>query len=353
MNTSGRNIAVLGLGAVAVAVMAAGGIFLLSQNGEPDREALMAALRTELPAYWSVSSIEIEATTTDKAEDPPVFRQRFVAAAAPGEDLFGPASQEEGAVPFVAIELKQRGMEDVRLHGIAESRRSDWKWQTAIDVENPVLDFGVPVSSFAEPALMSGSDDAHQVRSELGAVAGLIDELADLDWNWTGGAPDRLLGGPDEFALWPAIERELPAYLVLRRVDISTTRRQPGEAGGPLFWQEFKATVAPTEPLYRPARDEKQVGPFIAVQRTAIPTEEFHLRGTAASSGPYDAWATEVRLLDSEAELGLPGSGHSRPVVVAGSDEAARVTSKLTSVLPAMEHVGRAPWVSIDQLGSQ
>ena len=289
----------------------------------------------------------------DEAEDPPVFRQRFAAVAVPREDLVGPASQEWSARPFVAIELKRRGMEDTRLHGIAESRQGNDRWQTTIDVENPVLEFGVPVSSFAEPALMSGSDDALQVRSELGTVAGLVDELARLDWNWSGGAPDRLLRGPGEFELWPAIESRLPAYLVLRWVDISTTRRRPGEASGPAYTQEFMATVAPTEPLYRPTRDGQRVAPFLEVERTAIPTEAFGLRGTAVSGGSSDAWTTEIQLLDSEARRGLPRSGFSRPVVVAESEEAKRLASKLTSVLPVLERIENAPWVSAGRPGAQ
>ncbi len=353
MSASGRNFAILGLGAIAAAILAAGGFFLFFQNKEPDQDVLLAALQRELPAYWSVSSIEIDATAVDEAEDPPVFRQRFVAIAAPSEDLFVHDSHETGVEPFVALELKRRRLEDVRLHGIADSRQNNESWQTSIELENPVLEFGVPISRFAGPALVPGSDDALRIRSELGNIASLIDGQADLEWNWIGGAPGRLSGGPDEFAIWHAIERELPAFFVLRWVDISSTLRRFGEEDGPVYRQEFKATVAPNEPLYSPVRDGELISPFLEIERVAIPTAAFELWGTAMSRNSGNAWVTEIQFVDAAANLGLPRSGYSRPVIVSGSEEATKTASKLASVRLATERVAKAPWVSMGQLGNQ
>ena len=108
------------------------------------------------------------------------------------------------------------------------------------------------------------------------------------------------------------------------------------------YRQAFRAAVAATETLYRPAADGAGSFPFLAVERAALPTEEFALAGVALSRIAGGAWSTAVSLEGSAAGFGLPRSGFARPVVTAGSEEAAAIATMLASARGITEGVRRA-----------
>lgn len=148
-------------------------------------------------------------------------------------------------------------------------------------------------------------------------------------------------GGPGEEQVRAALGERLPAYWSVRSIDVSVSSKSDDE-DSPVYRQRFEATVAPKEDLYVAAYSEGSIGPFMVVKRTSGPAKEYKLHGVATSTSKHDGWATELVLDNSVDGLGIPRSGFSEPVVVAGSDHAARIETELKSARKLAEMVANA-----------
>lgn len=135
---------------------------------------------------------------------------------------------------------------------------------------------------------------------------------------------------PDEDVIRQALGEDLPSYWMVRTVAIAVSRRNE-DAGSPLYRQRFEAVVSPREVLFVPADEGKSINPFRPVREKSAPAEEHTLHGVAATRAVNERWATTIVLDNTVAELGTPRSAFSEPVVVDGSERAARIEADLNS----------------------
>ena len=133
---------------------------------------------------------------------------------------------------------------------------------------------------------------------------------------------------PSESDIAKALASELPAYWSVAAVKISHSQREGDEAAR-IYRQRFAATLKPRLNLYVVDESRRQLGPFTVVTLMAATTREFGLHGTATSTLRLGRWAPAFSLENSVSGLGRPRALFDRPVVVAGSERAARVENEL------------------------
>ena len=162
--------------ATLVCLVAASLLFLTSDK--PDEGVIAHALGDALPAYWSVKSTRISATSRSESEGSESFRQRFESVVAPREELYVAAPGNVNIEPFTLVDAKSGPSNHYTLHGIATSTASLDRWSTEIALDNSVSELGVPRSAFDGPILMAGSEEATRVAEELNAARELTDIVA-------------------------------------------------------------------------------------------------------------------------------------------------------------------------------
>ncbi len=141
----------------------------LAQNAPGDAEITLA-LRADLPAYWSVESVDIRASVNDGDEVTPRYRQRFVANVVPNEDLYALAPGGQAMGPFKLLVTTRTTTEAYKLYGIASSGLALGDWVTEVALENPVETLGRPASLFSVPVVVAGSKDVERVAAHLMAT---------------------------------------------------------------------------------------------------------------------------------------------------------------------------------------
>ena len=136
---------------------------------------------------------------------------------------------------------------------------------------------------------------------------------------------------PDEQVILNALGEILPVYWYVESLTISVSSEEEVE-GTTSFKQRFEATVAPKEHLYIATPDNENIGPFVVIVSKTPEFEKYKLHGIATSTLSLKEWSTKLDLDNSVGELGLPRSSFDSPVLVADSEEAARVTERLNAV---------------------
>ena len=140
--------------AVAVAVCSPA----LAQD-EPGPDEIGAALNLDLPGWWQVANVEIQASVNDGDDISPHYRQRFVADLATREDLFRLVDEVH---PFTVISGAAVIGDTHRLYGVATSALEMGAWSTGIDLENSVRGLGMPRSMFEGPVVIAGTEASQQ-----------------------------------------------------------------------------------------------------------------------------------------------------------------------------------------------
>ena len=145
-----------GILAVA-AVIGFHGPVLAQQAPGPDD--LAAALGLGVPSWWTVGTIEIQASVNDGDDIAPRYRQRFTADVAPREDLFRLVDKVE---PFSVIAVVTPAGKSYRLYGIGHSALEKGRWSTKLEMENSVAALGQPRSMFDGPVAVAGDEGSQQ-----------------------------------------------------------------------------------------------------------------------------------------------------------------------------------------------
>ena len=147
---------------------------------EPPGEAEIAAtLDAELPAWWSIETVDIQASINDGDAVEPRWRQRFVADASPEEALFAAAPGGETVGPFRVLIPMRATTEGHRLYGIAQSTLERGEWVTTLALENSVDGLGEPRSLFAGPVVAAGSEEAERVAASLVNARELVNTVTE------------------------------------------------------------------------------------------------------------------------------------------------------------------------------
>ncbi len=145
-----------GILAVA-AVIGFHGPVLAQEAPGPDDLAL--ALGLGVPSWWTVGTVEIQASANDGDDIAPRYRQRFTADVAPREDLFRLVDKVE---PFSVIAVVTPAGKSYRLYGIGHSALEKGKWSTKLEMENSVAALGQPRSMFDGPVAVAGEEGSQQ-----------------------------------------------------------------------------------------------------------------------------------------------------------------------------------------------
>ena len=139
----------------------------------PGEREVAASLAAELPAYWSVRSVEITSSVNDGDEVSPRYRQQFVADTLPREDLYLPLAGDGEIGPFTMLITTNPATEPRRFYGTATSVVALGKWSTELDVENSVLGVGLPRSLFGGPVIVAGAERTDQIAERFLKLAEL------------------------------------------------------------------------------------------------------------------------------------------------------------------------------------
>ncbi len=148
----------------------------------PGEHEITPALALEVPLWWSIESVNIEATVNDGDEVDLRIRQRFTAVVQPLEDLF---EHVDTVGPFkVMIPVRSSG-EAQKLYGIAFSALHLGKWLTKIQLGNSVEHLGTPQSFYEGPTVIVGTE-GFEKSSETMRILGFLktrwqDSLSSLD----------------------------------------------------------------------------------------------------------------------------------------------------------------------------
>ena len=124
----------------------------------PGPEDLKASLVSDLPAYWRVDMVEIQASVNDGDEISPQFRQRFAADVASREDLYLLVDEIE---PFKVVAAATPARKSYRLYGIGFSKIEKGRWSTRLEMKNSLRSLGQPQSMFKS---ISGEGNAGRAR---------------------------------------------------------------------------------------------------------------------------------------------------------------------------------------------
>ncbi len=172
----------IGIGSLVV-VCVVGALALFLPDDEPDENVLLTALGADLPAYWSVRSVEISVSSKSEDQGLPVYQQRFEAAVSPQEELYVPADDDGGSIgPFEVVSRKSVPTEEYTLHGVATTRAANEMWSTEFVLDNSVSGLGVPRSAFNGPVVVAGSERAARLESELASARELAAAVASAAW---------------------------------------------------------------------------------------------------------------------------------------------------------------------------
>ena len=133
----------------------------------PGEAPIRVALGIELPAWWSVEQVDIQASVNDGDEVKPRWRQRFVADAVPAEELYARAPEGESVGPFQVLIATRGTAETHRLYGIAHSSMERGEWVTKLVMENSVDGLGLPSSLLGGLVVVAGSEKGEQVAASL------------------------------------------------------------------------------------------------------------------------------------------------------------------------------------------
>ena len=133
----------------------------------PGKVEITSALGPELPAYWSINSVEISASVNDGDEVSPRYRQRFVANAGPKEELYLPAADTGAIGPFAVLVTTRSTTQAHKLYGIATSVLALGRWSTELVLENSIKGLGKPRSMFPGSVVVAGSAQADQAVADL------------------------------------------------------------------------------------------------------------------------------------------------------------------------------------------
>ena len=145
----------------------------------PGEAQIRNSLAVELPAWWSIERVEIQAAVNDGDEAKPRWRQRFLADAAPAEELYARAPDGEAVGPFQVL-IPTRGIADKhRLYGIAHTSQRRGEWTTRLAMENAVDGLGLPRSLFDGLTVVAGSERAGQVAASLVGARELATTMAE------------------------------------------------------------------------------------------------------------------------------------------------------------------------------
>ena len=132
----------------------------------PGEAEIALALRFELPAYWSVESVDILASVNDGDAVQPHYRSRFMAEAVTGDDLYVQDGNRRIG-PFAVLIPTGTAGDVHKLYGIAISTLWLDAWRTELVMENSVEARGQPRWSFAEPAVVAGTEQAERAAAEF------------------------------------------------------------------------------------------------------------------------------------------------------------------------------------------
>jgi hypothetical protein len=147
----------------------------------PDAELLKSNLATELPAYWLVTDVRIEASANYGDEVDPLFRQRAVATIEPGVDLFVEAKQADGVI-FLRPETATGERRQLFLLATSALHAGTWRPQFERQ-SDPVRQGGMPRESFPGVTIVEGSaeEEAFFSRKEAEAQRQHRAELARIE----------------------------------------------------------------------------------------------------------------------------------------------------------------------------
>ena len=146
---------------------------------KPDVDNIVEAMNSRMPAPWTVTDIEIQASVNDGDAINPKYRQRFVAEAEPSENLYSMVVRELVWAPYkVVIETHGAG-EPFNLYGIATSTYSQGEWDHRFSFENTFEQRGQPLDMFSSPVVVGGTKQADEVISKLSEAETLIKTIAE------------------------------------------------------------------------------------------------------------------------------------------------------------------------------
>ena len=145
----------------------------------PGNAEIGAALGAELPAYWTVSKVEIAATVNLGDDVSPRYRQRFVADATPADNLFLPAFEDAKFGPFILLITTHRKGEVRKLYGIATSVLERGEWSKKLDLANTVTPLGRPRSLYEGPSIVAATEQTAQVVKEITTLQQLAKTVAE------------------------------------------------------------------------------------------------------------------------------------------------------------------------------
>ena len=181
MATNRKVIGCARLHAIGLAVMLGVSLPAGAQD-MPGENEITPALALEVPIWWSIESVNIEASVNDGDEVDPHIRQRFTAVVKPLEDLF---EHVDTVGPFkVMIQVRSSG-EAQKLYGFALSTLQLGKWSTQIQLGNSVEHLGAPQSFYEGPTVIAGTE-GFEKSSETMRLLGFLktrwqDSLSSLD----------------------------------------------------------------------------------------------------------------------------------------------------------------------------
>lgn len=145
----------------------------------PSDVQIASALGAELPAYWTINSVEISASVNDGDEVSPHYKQRFVANATPREELYLRAEDYGSIGPFSVLVTTRTTTQAHKLYGIATSVLALGKWSTELVMENSAEGLGMPRSLFSGPVVVAGSTQADQAVTDLLKARELMKTVAE------------------------------------------------------------------------------------------------------------------------------------------------------------------------------
>lgn len=146
----------------------------VSAQEMPGEEEIIQALSPQIPVWWSVESVSIEASVNDGDEVEPRIRQRFIATVKPTEDLF---ESVDAVGPFKALIPVHEAGNLYKLYGISSSELRLGKWVTQVRLGNSVNQLGAPRSFHDGPTVLADSD-------EFGKTSETVRILANLKNRW-------------------------------------------------------------------------------------------------------------------------------------------------------------------------
>ena len=126
----------------------------------PGPDDLASALGLGVPSWWTVGTVEIQASVNDGDDISPRYRQRITAEVAPREDLFRLVDKVE---PFSVIAVGDAGrqvLQALRHRFLCTLEKG--KWSTKLEMENSVAALGQPRSMFDGPVVVAGSEGSQQ-----------------------------------------------------------------------------------------------------------------------------------------------------------------------------------------------